>query len=186
MIKTKQDLKKYIKADYARQNMKHPFWARLTFGEHALTRAYLETLRKLEYHKNNCGSLIHKILYGIYFLKYRKMSNRTGIYIFPNTVDFGLLLPHPGFIRVDSFVKIGKNCTILPMVLFGKKNPGLQGSIIVGDNCYVSTGVTILGPVTIGNNVTIGAGAVVTKDIPDNAVVGGVPAKIIKMKESQE
>ena len=114
------------------------------------------------------------------------MSNRTGIYIFPNTVDFGLLLPHPGFIRVDSFVKIGKNCTILPMVLFGKKNPGLQGTIIVGDNCYVSTGATILGPVTIGNNVTIGAGAVVTKDIPDNAVVGGVPAKIIKMKESQE
>jgi len=40
-----------------------------------------------------------------------------------------------------------------------------------------------LGPVTIGNNVTIGAGAVVNKDVPDNCVIGGVPAKIIKHKE---
>ena len=69
------------------------------------------------------------------------------------------------------------------MVLLGKKEPGLKGDIVIGDNCYISTGVTILGPVTIGNNVTIGAGAVVTKDIPDNAIVGGVPAKIIRIKE---
>ena len=51
-----------------------------------------------------------------------------------------------------------------------------------GNNCYISTGVTILGPVNIGNNVTIAAGAVVINDIPDNCVVGGVPAKILKYK----
>ena len=101
----------------------------------------------------------------------------------PNTCGKGLVLPHPGFIRVGSFCKLGENCTILPMVLLGKKEPGLKGDIVIGDNCYISTGVTILGPVTIGNNVTIGAGAVVTKDIPDNAIVGGVPAKIIRIKE---
>ena len=54
----------------------------------------------------------------------------------------------------------------------------------MGDNCYFGLGVKILGSVKIGNNVTIGANAVVTKDIPDNAVVGGVPAKIIKIKET--
>ena len=42
--------------------------------------------------------------------------------------------------------------------------------------------VKVIGSVRIGNNVTIGANAVVTHDIPDNAVVGGVPAKIIKIK----
>ena len=42
--------------------------------------------------------------------------------------------------------------------------------------------MTILGPITIGNNVTIAAGAVVTKDIPDNCTVAGVPAKVIEVK----
>ena len=69
------------------------------------------------------------------------------------------------------------------MVLFGRKRPtDTDSKIIVGDNCYISTGVTILGPARIGNNVTIGAGAVVIHDIPDNVVVGGVPAKIIRYK----
>ena len=55
--------------------------------------------------------------------------------------------------------------------------------VAVGDNCRFGLGVRIFGSVKIGNNVTIGANAVVTKDIPDNAVVGGVPAKIIKIKK---
>ena len=164
--------------------MKHPFLASFTYGEHALTRKYLTVLRKLEYYMNNRTTIFHKIFYAYFFLKYRKLCLQTGLYISPNSVDAGLLLPHPGFIRVDTFAKIGKNCTILPMVLLGKKNQSQTCTIVLGDNCYVGTGVTILGPVTIGNNVTIGAGAVVTKDVPDNAVIGGVPAKVIKIKES--
>lgn len=46
----------------------------------------------------------------------------------------------------------------------------------------IYAGAKVVGGVRVGNNVTIGANAVVTKDIPDNSVVGGVPAKIIKMK----
>ena len=52
--------------------------------------------------------------------------------------------------------------------------------IVVGDNVYIGNNVIILPGVTIGNNVIVGAGAVVTKDIPSNSVVGGVPAKVIK------
>ena len=69
------------------------------------------------------------------------------------------------------------------MVLLGKKKPGIsQPNIFIGDNCYIGTGSTILGPVKIGNNVTVAAGSVVVKDIPDNVIVAGNPAKIIKYK----
>lgn len=73
----------------------------------------------------------------------------------------------------------------MPGVVFGNKTEKEDNNpVTVGDNCYFGLGVKILGSVKIGNNVTIGANAVVTKDIPDNAVVGGIPAKIIKIKQS--
>ena len=156
--------------------------AQLTFGENAMIRRYMTNLRKAEYWRTK-RSVLGRLMYGLYFLKHRKLSLKYGIYIGLNAVDKGFFIVHPGFIRIDSWVHIGKNCTVLPMVLFGRAHPVDGTEIFVGDNCYVGTGATVLGPVRIGNNVTIAAGAVVTKDVPDNVVVAGVPAKIVKYKE---
>jgi len=52
--------------------------------------------------------------------------------------------------------------------------------ITIGNDVWIGGNVTIIGGVTIGNNVIIAAGAVVVKDVPDNTVVGGVPAKAIE------
>lgn len=52
--------------------------------------------------------------------------------------------------------------------------------VVIGDGCWIGAGVTILAGVTLGDNVTVAAGAVVTKSFPDNCLIGGVPAKIIK------
>jgi len=62
------------------------------------------------------------------------------------------------------------------------RNKGLEYAhpIKVGDNVWIGGNVTVLPNVTIGNNVVIAAGAVVTKDVPDNCLVAGVPAKKIK------
>ncbi len=80
---------------------------------------------------------------------------------------------------------IGKNCIIGTNVTIGGKS-GYEKIPDIGDNVYIATGAKILGPISIGNNVTIGANAVVLQNIPDNAVVAGVPAKIIKiLNESQ-
>lgn len=51
--------------------------------------------------------------------------------------------------------------------------------------CILGGGSFVFGDITIGNNVTVGANSVVNKDVPDNAVVAGAPARIIRMKEEQ-
>ncbi len=67
-------------------------------------------------------------------------------------------------------------------LLYRNKVPDLEITkpIIVGNDVYIGNNVIILPGVTVGNNVIIGAGAVVSKDIPDNSVAIGVPARVIK------
>ena len=61
---------------------------------------------------------------------------------------------------------------------------GIAKPVTIGNDVWIGANCTILPGVTIGNNVVVAAGAVVTKDVPDNCVVGGVPAKIIKEMET--
>lgn len=61
-----------------------------------------------------------------------------------------------------------------------------NGKVIIGNDVWIGTNVTILPSVTIGNGAIIEAGSVITKDIPDYAVVAGTPAKIIKYRFSEE
>lgn len=70
--------------------------------------------------------------------------------------------------------------TDIPMNLQGSKP---KKAVIIGSDVWIGNRVIILPGVKIGNGVIIGAGSVVTKDIPDFAVVGGVPAKIIKYRK---
>lgn len=69
--------------------------------------------------------------------------------------------------------------TDVPMNAQGHAAPK---KVTIGNDVWIGTRVIILPGVTVGNGVIIGAGAVVTKDVPDMAIVGGVPAKIIKYR----
>ncbi|SFN46597.1 serine O-acetyltransferase [Bizionia echini] len=77
---------------------------------------------------------------------------------------------------------IGENCSIGTNITIGGKHPHYEVPVI-GNNVYIATGAKVLGPIKIGDNVIIGANAVVLKDIPSNAVVAGIPAKIIKYND---
>ena len=186
MIQSKEDLQAYLKADEAMCGKTNRLLIRwITRSDEYYIRAFMVTLRHYEYWLNKKKNIVEQIPYLFWWWYYRRLKLKSELYIFPNTTGPGFFPVHQGFVRIDYFVHIGENCTVLPMVLFGKKHPGTYGDIYVGDNCYISTGATILGPVKIGNNVTIGAGAVVNKDIPDNVVVAGVPAKIVKVKNTK-
>ena len=77
-----------------------------------------------------------------------------------------------------------RNGTGHSWVQTGKVNPFRR--VRVGNDVWIGTGVMVMGGVTIGDGAVIGAGAVVTKDVPPYAVVGGVPAKIIRYRFSDE
>lgn len=89
----------------------------------------------------------------------------------------GLIVQH-GYGTIIAPRKIGKNCWVNQGVTIGYTND--DDCPTLGDNVTVYSGAKILGNVHIGNNVVVGANAVVVKDIEDNCVVGGVPAKVIK------
>jgi len=61
-----------------------------------------------------------------------------------------------------------------------EETPTEGRDIKIGQGCFIGSGVSVLGPVTIGNNVIVGSGSVVTKSLPDSCFAAGVPAKVIK------
>ena len=67
-------------------------------------------------------------------------------------------------------------------VTIGQVNRGkYQGVPTIGNGVYIGPGAKVIGKISIGSNVAIGANAVVTTDVPDNACVAGVPARVISM-----
>lgn len=83
---------------------------------------------------------------------------------------------------IHSSAKIGDNCVVCQQVTIGGGNSKYPGTPVIGNNVCINKGAIVYGGITIGNNVDIGANAVVNKPVPNNAVVAGVPAKILRIK----
>mgnify|MGYP004468623525 FL=1 len=184
----KAKLKKNIYADLYRQygkNISKLKKIKIFLGYEATGTKYIILMRYCSYlyEKNN---VIYKILYKVLTLKLNKYKIKYGIDIEPTTsIGYGLTIPHCGGIVVGGGCKIGKNCTILQGVTIGSNLFKDRYKLAtIGDNVLIGAGVKIIGPIKIGNNVTIGANSVVTKDIPDGVVIGGNPAKILSYKDS--
>lgn len=90
----------------------------------------------------------------------------------------GMWIAHP-YSTILNAERIGKNFSCIHCTTLGATYKGIP---IIGDNVSLGANVVIVGNVKVGNNVTIGAGSVVVKDIPDNCVIAGNPAKIIRYK----
>ena len=109
--------------------------------------------------------------------------------------NFNFTVLDEGPVTIGENVFIGPNVSIMTAIhplcwqernsFFNPKtgvitNLEYTGAVTIGDNCWIAAGVTICGPVTIGAGSVIGAGAVVTKDIPENSLAAGVPCRVIR------
>jgi serine O-acetyltransferase len=174
---TNKELKRYIISDlnriYYKASFKH-FLVALLFNASFKITFWLRLGRYFEAKKFK----YNKLFYYLIFLIHKHNQYKTGIQIaFKTDIGLGLFFNHFSCIVIDSSVIIGDNCTIMHGVTLGSVRG--KGSPKLGNNIVVSAGAKVLGDVKIGDNVMIGANSVVVKDVPENAVVAGNPAKIL-------
>ena len=118
----------------------------------------------------------------------------TGIEIHPKAnIGKNLFIDHGMGVVIGETSDIGDNVTIYHMATLGGISPSINSNEqrnikrhpTLKDNVVVGSGAQILGPVTVGKNAKIGANAVVTKDVPENAVMVGIPAKNVGIADSE-
>lgn len=133
---------------------------------------YHKEFRNLVIYRNRNHSIIRRLIAFIY-------PPMQTLYLDALEIGGGLYIQH-GFATMIAAKSIGENCWINQQVTVGYNGQGEPP--VIGDWVMITCGAKVLGDIHIGNHVTVGANAVVIRDVPDNCVVGGVPAKIIKQQ----
>ena len=169
MISSKDELQFYIMADHMMNRGKF----RKSLIERAIgifrpdyIMKYLIALRKAEYYS------YRGVLRFYYKLKLNKLGIKLGFSIAQNVFGYGLVIPHYGTIVVGSGNQIGNYCVLHTSICI------TAGHKRIGHAFYCSTGAKILNDILIGDNVTVGANAVVNKSVENNQLVVGIPAAI--------
>ena len=186
MIKSKEELLVYLRYDsknYSRAIGLKGLYIHLgaipTNDQYYIWK-YIKILRFYEYHLNKF-TIFHRIVARYYLLKLRKLSYKTGFQIPPNVLGKGVTIWHFGNIIINEHSNIGENCVLNPGVIIGWKCPQ-SGAPQIGNNVFIGGGSSIIGDITIGDNVIIAPNSAVTKSFPSDCIIGGCPAKIIKKK----
>lgn len=189
MIKSRKDLQFYLQEDAKANRIENDsvfsYWGRLFIGsESAHVYKYLKVLRHCEYHCNN-SDIFHMLMYKYYKIRLHRLGFKYNIRIPENVCGYGLSILHIagcGGCLVNA-KKVGNYCKLQTGVLLGNSHHSEDEKPVIGDNVCFGPGAKVLGKVTVGDNCFIAANAVVVKDVPANAIVGGIPAKILKMIE---
>ncbi len=173
MIKDKQTLQLYLDADKfalgINRRFPRPFMDSIW--------RYERTLRYYEYHKN-VGNKLRRFIYSL-LLSIR--GERLGFSISGNCFGPGLRINHHGLLIVNAKARIGKWCDVHQGVNIGENGYlDEQGKVVsevssLGDYCFIGPGAKIFGGCKIGDNVRIGANAIVNKDVPSNNTAFGNP-----------
>lgn len=139
---------------------------------------YLYHLRKAE-KWNSSDSLLAKIMFYYHTSRKYHYSFKLGLQIGLHSCDYGIRIYHYGHIVINGGARIGKNLSIYPGVTIGQVAGDSYKTPIIGDNVWIYANAMVQGNITVGDNVIVAPNSVVTHDVPNNAIVAGVPAKII-------
>ncbi|MDO8725088.1 MAG: DapH/DapD/GlmU-related protein [Candidatus Methanoperedens sp.] len=102
----------------------------------------------------------------------------------PKQIGYFSVIDYGGNVEFGENVKIGFGVVIISVssITGSKKTDYIRKPVIIGNNAEIGSNSCILPGVTIGDNSTIGAGAVVTENVPPNSVVVGIPARVVRQK----
>lgn len=180
MIENRKELKEFL--NYEKNiyidDWKDYYKKKFSNNEKYFLWKFQKHLRKAEYYKNCTKSIFYKLIFCYHINRKNKYGNMLGIYISINTVDKGLTIFHSGEIIVSGISKCGKNLRLHGNNCIGNK--GVDGvAPIIGDNCDIGFGAVVIGDISLGNDIKIGANAVVTKNFNEGTLVG-IPARRIK------
>ena len=143
---------------------------------------YLRFLRREELHLNRCRGPVDRVLAHWFRLRKNRLGERLGFKIPPNTLGPGVAIYHHGGLIVNEAARIGADA-----VFHGNNCIGNNGKTdenpVIGDGLDMGFGAAVIGPVTLGNRVRVGANAVVTASFPeDDITLAGLPAKNVRQE----
>ena len=134
---------------------------------------YIEQMRKVSFYQHQSG-VLNKIRFYRCHHRYNKLSTLLGVFVAPDVCGYGLVIPHHGTLRIGGGNKIG-NYAVIHTV-----SNMTASKVVAGDGLYMAVGCKVIGPLTLGNNVSIAANSVVNKSFGDNVLLAGAPAKVVK------
>lgn len=180
MINSKEDYKEYLRADKKalnRKNIMPYFWDYIW--------KYEIYLRKCEYYKNCKEGIVNRLILKYYIFRKYRLGVKCGFSIPDNVCGKGLSIAHIGPIIINPKAIVGENCRIHVGANIGASYRNSDECPVLGNNIYIAPGVKIYGKVKIGDNIAIGANAVVNKSFEEQGIsIAGVPAKKISDKGS--
>lgn len=142
--------------------------------------SYIVTMRLCSYFDETNKLLLQPFRYRL-----RKLQLKFGLEIsYKSKIGGGFRISHGFGIVIHPNAVIGRNCTVLQNCTIGNNENKSRNQVAeLGNNVSLGAGTKIIGPIKIGDNVITGANSVIVADVPDNVVVAGVPAKIIRTVE---
>ena len=177
-INSKEDLRDFLRYESKKYNLKKASYPFFALREEKILYKFNYLLRNLEY-STNCNKKFRKLFVRLLYLR---LERKYLIFIPANVFDRGLKLVHIGPRLVNGDSVVGKDFVMhvsVNIVAGGVNNCAPR----IGSNCIVGIGSIILGDAILGDNIAVGAGAVVTRDFSDgNMTIAGVPAKKISDK----